>query len=47
MIATIDRSVEIATIGGTVVIDRVQREGQGKVPASDELQAGDVLERPS
>ncbi|MCK9485883.1 MAG: methionyl-tRNA formyltransferase [Dehalococcoidia bacterium] len=47
VIATVDTSVEIATIGGTLTIDRVQREGQPKAPAVDALQAGDVLERPS
>lgn len=44
VIAASDGSVEVAAIGGSVVIDRVQRDGP-KVPAADELQVGDVLER--
>lgn len=47
VIATMGTSVEIATIGGTLIVDRVQREGQPKSPAVDVLQAGDALERPS
>ena len=47
VIATIDGSVEIATVGGSVVIDRVQRDGQPKTAAGDVLQTGDVLVRAS
>lgn len=47
VVATSGSSVEIATIGGTLTVDRVQQEGQGKTAAADVLQAGDVLERPS
>ena len=32
-----------AVNGGTLSIERVQREGQGKVTAGDVLRAGDVL----
>ncbi|MEX2373466.1 MAG: methionyl-tRNA formyltransferase [Dehalococcoidia bacterium] len=47
VVATGEGSAEIATIGGTIVIDRVQKDGQAKVAATDVLQAGDALERPS
>ena len=45
VIATVDGSVEVAAIGGSVVIDRVQKDGAPKGPATDILQVGDVLER--
>jgi len=37
---------EIAVIGGSLVIERVQQAGAPKVAAGDVLQPGDVLERP-
>lgn len=45
VIATVDGSVEVAAIGGSVVVDRVQKDGSPKGPAADVLQVGDVLER--
>jgi len=45
VIATADGSVEIAAIGGSVVVERVQKDGAPKVAATDVLQVGDVLER--
>ncbi len=47
VLATVDGAAEVATIGGTLVVERVQRDGQPKAAAADVLQAGDVLERPS
>lgn len=45
VIATADGSVEVAAIGGSVHIDRVQKDGGPKTSAADVLQVGDVLER--
>ncbi len=45
VIAAVDGSVEVAAIGGSVVVDRVQKDGAPKGPAADILQVGDVLER--
>jgi len=47
VVAIVDGAAEISTIGGTIIINRVQRDGQGKDAAGNVLQAGDVLERPS
>jgi methionyl-tRNA formyltransferase len=47
VIAVVDSKVEVAVIGGTVTIDRVQREGQPKAAAAEVLHAGDVLGRPA
>lgn len=47
VVAAGESTVEISAIGGTLVIARVQKDGQPKVNAADLLQAGDVLERPS
>ncbi|MEX2032190.1 MAG: hypothetical protein WEA81_04930, partial [Dehalococcoidia bacterium] len=47
VVASSEGSVEVAAIGGTLVIGRVQKDGQPKSDASHLLQAGDVLERPS
>ena len=46
VIATVDGSVEIAAIGGSIVVDRVQKDGGSKTGAADVLQVGDILERP-
>ena len=46
VLALVDGRAEIAAVGGTVIVERAQREGQPKAAASDVLQAGDVLERP-
>jgi methionyl-tRNA formyltransferase len=46
VLAVADGRVEIAVIGGSVVVERVQRDGQPKVSAADVLHPGDVLERP-
>ncbi|PKN82257.1 MAG: methionyl-tRNA formyltransferase [Chloroflexi bacterium HGW-Chloroflexi-9] len=43
VLAITEGRAEVAVIGGTLSIERVQREGQGKVAAGDVLQAGDVL----
>lgn len=47
VIATAGGSVEVAVVGGAILVDRVQRNGGPKVAASDVLQVGDVLERPA
>ncbi len=47
VMALVDGKAEVAAIGGTVTVGRVQREGEGKVAAADVLRAGDVLERPA
>ncbi|MEX2446593.1 MAG: methionyl-tRNA formyltransferase [Dehalococcoidia bacterium] len=47
VIAVTDGRVEVAGIGGTIEIGRVQRAGEGKVAAGEVLQTGDVLERVS
>lgn len=41
-----DGRAAIAAIGGTIVVERVQRDGEAKVPAGDVLTPGDVIERP-
>ena len=41
-----DGRAVIAAIGGAIVIERVQRDGEAKVPAGDVLTPGDVIERP-
>ena len=46
VVVTADGRAEVAAIGGTVTVERVQREGEAKVAAADVLQTGDVLERP-
>jgi len=45
VIASVDGSVEVSAIGGSVTIDRVQKDGEPKTKASDVLEVGDVLER--
>ena len=40
-----DGAIEIAVIGGTLTIARVQAEGARKVPAAELVNVGDVLER--
>ncbi len=40
-----DGAIEIAVIGGTLTIGRVQAEGARKVPAAELVNVGDVLER--
>lgn len=45
VIAAMGNTAEIAVIGGTVAVGRVQRDGQPKAPASDVLRPGDLLER--
>jgi methionyl-tRNA formyltransferase len=45
ILALAGESAEIAVIGGLIRLQRVQREGGAKVPASDVLRPGDVLER--
>ena len=47
VMAIVDRSAEIAAIGGTITVGRVQAEDGRKVAASEVLQAGDALERPA
>jgi methionyl-tRNA formyltransferase len=47
VVASSEGSVEVAAIGGTLVIGRVQKDGQPKGDASHVLQTGDVLERPT
>jgi methionyl-tRNA formyltransferase len=47
VVAIVDGRAEVSAIGGTITIERVQRDGQAKVAAGDVLQAGDVLERPA
>ena len=46
VVATADGSVEIAAIGGTITVARAQIEGEGKVPAAQLLEVGEVLDRP-
>ncbi|MDP6606978.1 MAG: methionyl-tRNA formyltransferase [Dehalococcoidia bacterium] len=43
--ATVDGAIEIAVIGGTLTIGRVQADGARKVAAADLVNVGDVLER--
>lgn len=45
VLAAMGDTVEIAVIGGTVSVGRVQREGQAKVAAHAVLRPGDLLER--
>lgn len=45
VLAAMGSTVEIAAIGGTISIGRVQRDAQAKVAASEELRPGDLLER--
>lgn len=45
VIASVDGSVEVSAIGGSVMVDRVQKDGEPKTKASDVLEVGDVLER--
>ena len=44
--ASNDGAIEIAVIGGTLTVGRVQPEGGRKVPAVDLVNVGDVLGRP-
>jgi len=46
VVDTADGQAVIAAIGGSVVVQRVQREGEAKVAAAEVLHPGDVLERP-
>ncbi|MPZ98181.1 MAG: methionyl-tRNA formyltransferase [Dehalococcoidia bacterium] len=45
VMAVVDSKIEVAAIGGTVTIGRIQPDGGKKVPASELVQAGDVLGR--
>ena len=45
VLAVIGATVEIAVIGGTIGVGRVQRDGQPKAAASEVLRPGDLLER--
>ena len=45
VLAAMGNTVEIAAIGGSISIGRVQREGQPKTAASEVLRPGDLLER--
>ena len=45
VLAAIGATVEIAVIGGTIGVGRVQRDGQPKAAASEVLRPGDLLER--
>jgi methionyl-tRNA formyltransferase len=47
VMTVVDNKAEIAAIGGTITIGRVQPDDGRKVAASEVLQAGDVLERPA
>lgn len=47
VIATAGGSVEVAAIGGSLLVDRVQRDGGAKAAAVDVLEVGDLLERPA
>jgi methionyl-tRNA formyltransferase len=44
--ASNDGAIEIAVIGGTLTIGRMQPEGGRKVAAAELANVGDVLERP-
>ncbi|MEE8421622.1 MAG: methionyl-tRNA formyltransferase [Dehalococcoidia bacterium] len=43
--AVVDGAIEVAVVGGTLTIGRVQAEGARKVPAAELVKVGDVLER--
>ncbi|MBM4411049.1 MAG: methionyl-tRNA formyltransferase [Chloroflexi bacterium] len=45
VLAAIGNTAEIAVIGGTVAVERAQRDGQPKAAASEVLRPGDLLER--
>jgi len=45
VLAAVGSTVEIAAIGGSITIGRVQKDGQPKAAASEELRPGDLLER--
>ncbi len=47
VMAIVDDRAEIAAVGGTIVVGRVQPEDGRKVAASEVLTVGDVLERPA
>ncbi|MDA0364983.1 MAG: methionyl-tRNA formyltransferase [Chloroflexi bacterium] len=47
VVSIVDSKAEIAAVGGTITVGRVQPEDGRKVAASEVLQAGDVLERPA
>jgi methionyl-tRNA formyltransferase len=47
VMAIVDNRAEISAIGGTISVGRAQPEDGRKVPASEVLQAGDLLERPA
>lgn len=47
VVSTVDSKAEIAAVGGTITVGRVQPDDGRKVAASEVLQAGDVLERPA
>jgi methionyl-tRNA formyltransferase len=47
VMSTVDARAEIAVIGGTITVGRVQPDEGRKVGASEVLQAGDLLERAS
>ena len=47
VMSVVDGKVEIAAIGGTIAVGRAQPDDGRKVPASEVLETGDVLERPT
>jgi methionyl-tRNA formyltransferase len=47
VLAIVETRAEIAAVGGTITVGRVQPEDGRKVPAAEVLQAGDLLERPA
>ena len=44
VLSVTDQGVEVSVIGGSITLQRVQQPGSKKVPASEILSVGDILQ---